>query len=49
MTQLLVNQGADVNLSVKTGLSDGLKIRSPLNMSSNSEITSYLIENGAIE
>lgn len=49
MTQLLVNQGADVNLSVKTGLSDGLKIRSPLNMSRNSEITSYLIENGAIE
>ena len=49
MTQLLVNQGADVNLSVKTGLSDGLKIRSPLNMSRNSEITNYLIANGAIE
>jgi len=49
MTQLLVSQGADVNLSVKTGLSDGLKIRSPLNMSRNSEITSYLIEHGAIK
>ncbi|KGJ91709.1 M56 family metallopeptidase [Colwellia psychrerythraea] len=49
MTQLLVNHGADVNLSVKTGFSDGLKIRSPLNMSRNSEITNFLIENGAIE
>jgi beta-lactamase regulating signal transducer with metallopeptidase domain len=49
MTQLLVNQGADVNLSVKTGLSDGLKIRSPLNMSRSSEITNYLIKNGAIK
>jgi len=49
MTQLLVNQGADVNLSVKTGLSDGLKIRSPLNMSRSTEITDYLIENGAIK
>ena len=49
MTKLLVDQGADVNLSLRVGLSDGGKIRSPLNMSRNSEITNYLIEQGATE
>jgi hypothetical protein len=49
MTKLLVSQGADVNLSVTTPRSDGSKRRSPLNMSRNSEITNYLIANGAVE
>ena len=48
MTQLLVSKGADVNLAVTTGLSDGNKIRTPLNMSLTNEISDYLIEYGAI-
>lgn len=49
MTKLLVEQGADVNLSLRVSSYDGGKIRSPLNMSRNSEITNYLIDNGATE
>jgi len=49
MTKLLVSQGADVNLAVRNAPSDGGKLRSPLNMSRNTEISDYLIANGAIE
>lgn len=49
MSQFLVEQGADVNLAVNTGVLDGSKIRSPLNMATNSDVRNYLIEQGAIE
>ena len=49
MTKLLVEQGADVNLAVRAPVSDGSKLRSPLNMARTDEITNYLIEQGAIE
>jgi bla regulator protein BlaR1 len=49
MSQFLVENGADVNLAVNTGVLDGSKIRSPLNMASDSEVRNYLIDQGAIE
>jgi beta-lactamase regulating signal transducer with metallopeptidase domain len=49
MTQFLVNNGADVNLEVETGISDGNKIRSPLNMAKTDKIRQYLINMGATE
>jgi bla regulator protein BlaR1 len=47
MSQLLVKHGANVNLEVHTGVSDGNKIRSPLNMAKTQQIKDFLIENGA--
>ncbi len=49
MTQFLVANGADVNLAVNTGVLDGSKIRSPLNMARTAEVREFLIEQGAIE
>ncbi|MFT6735018.1 MAG: bla regulator protein BlaR1 [Polaribacter sp.] len=49
MSQFLVAKGADVNLAVDTGVLDGSKIRSPLNMARNAKVRDFLIEQGAIE
>jgi bla regulator protein blaR1 len=49
MSRFLVANGADVNLAVHTGVLDGSKIRSPLNMARNAEVRAFLIEQGAIE
>ena len=45
----LVEQGADVNLAVRTGFGDGYKLRSPLNMARQTNIKEYLISMGAVE
>ncbi|MFT5520585.1 MAG: bla regulator protein BlaR1 [Enterobacterales bacterium] len=49
MSKFLVENGADVNLAVNTGVLDGSKIRSPLNMASDSEVRNYLIAQGAVQ
>jgi ankyrin repeat protein len=47
MTELLIERGADVNLAVTTGASDGYQLRSPLNRARTDRIKSLLIANGA--
>jgi bla regulator protein BlaR1 len=49
MTRLLIERGADVNLAVTTGMSDGSELRSPLNQAASAEIQALLIANGAIK
>ena len=49
MTELLVDYGADVNLAVTTGISDGYQVRSPLSRARTQEIKEFLVDNGAIK
>ena len=47
MSQLLISRGADVNLAVTTGASDGYQRRTPLNRARTESIKALLIANGA--